>query len=197
MDAFAGEFRGDTRNSGDVAARPRKARDESGAHRISRVRHDDGDVVRGLLCRLSGGREPRDDDVDFETDQLVGQFGKPAELPLRRSKFVSNVLPFDVPEIMQPLPELPPKLFRIGIANDQSADSGNLRRVLCAREERPNKRKHRRAAEQRDELPPPYEWDFPHCVAPRAVGAREEGSRARFSAHSAYLKARGKVFGPT
>ncbi|HZD29814.1 MAG TPA: hypothetical protein VE251_14125 [Xanthobacteraceae bacterium] len=152
LDAFAGEFRADARNSGDVAARPRKAGDESRGDRISRVRHDDGDFVRGLLCRLSGGREPRDDDVDLETDQLGGQFGKPAELSLRRSKFVSNVLPFDIPEIAQPLPEFPPKLFRIGIADDQGAHDSNLRRLLCAREERPKKRRHRRAAEQRDEL---------------------------------------------
>jgi hypothetical protein len=34
--------------------------------------------------------------------------------------------------------------------------------MLCAREKRPNKRRHRRAAKERDELPPRYESDFPH-----------------------------------
>src|SRR5207253_552568 len=129
LDAFAGQFRGDARNSGDVAARPRKAGDEPGADWISRVRHDDGDFVRGLLCRLSGGGEPGDDDVDLETDQLGGQLRKPVELSVRRSKLVTNVLPFDIPEIAHALPKLAPKLSRVGIADDQGTHDSNLRRL--------------------------------------------------------------------
>jgi hypothetical protein len=76
-------------------------------------------IVRRLPCRQSGGREPSDDYIDLETDQLGGQFGKPVEVPLRRSKLKSNVLPLDITQIAQSLPELPPKLFRADIANSR------------------------------------------------------------------------------
>src|ERR1700676_5774645 len=104
FDAFAGQYGGHASDPGDISARPSKARDQPHADRISRVRHDDRDLARRLLCRLSGGREPSDDYIDFETDQLGGQFGKSFSLSFRRSKLKSNVLPFEVPQIAQPLP---------------------------------------------------------------------------------------------
>jgi hypothetical protein len=105
-----------------------KTTEESNKAWISRVRHDDWDFARRLLCRLSGGREPSDNYIDFETDQLGSQFGKPVDLSFRRSKLKSNVLPFDVPQmISQLLPKYSPKLFRIGIANNQRADRRHLR----------------------------------------------------------------------
>src|SRR5262249_17726249 len=110
----------------DISAWPSKARDQPRADRISRVRHDDRDFARRLLCRLSGGREPSDDYIDFETDQLGGQFGKPVGLSLRRSKLKSNILPLNVPQLAHPLPKLPPNPSRIGIANDQCADCRHL-----------------------------------------------------------------------
>jgi hypothetical protein len=88
--------------------------------------------------------------IHVETDQLGGQFGKPVEASFSRSKLKSNVLPLDVPQIAQPLPKLPPKLFWIDIANDQCADGRGLRLLRVGRE-RPHSR---RAAEQRDELAP-------------------------------------------
>jgi hypothetical protein len=111
-----------------------------------------GDFVRRLLCRQSGGCEPRDDYIDLETDQLGGQFGKPVEVSFSRSKLKSNVLPLDIPQIAQPLPKLPPKLFRTDIANDQCADGRHLRLLREGRE----RQYGRCAAEQRDELPSPY-----------------------------------------
>jgi len=89
------------------------------------------------------GCEPRDDYIDFETDQLGGQFGKPVEVSFSRSKLKSNVLPLDIPQIAQPLPKLPPKLFWVDIANDQCADGRHLRLLRVGRE-RPHSR---RAAE--------------------------------------------------
>jgi hypothetical protein len=105
-------------------------RDQPRGDGISRLGHDDRDFTRCLLCRQSGGREPSDDDIDFETDQLGGQFGKPVHLSFRRSKLKSNVLPLDIPQIAQRLPKLPPKLSWIGIANDECADDRQLRRLL-------------------------------------------------------------------
>src|SRR5215471_16598280 len=66
-----------------------------------------------------------------------------------RPKLKSNVLPLDIPQIVQSLPKLPPKLLRIDIANDQCADGRHLR-LLCARRERPGCR----TAEQGDERAP-------------------------------------------
>jgi hypothetical protein len=150
LDTLASEFGADASDTGDISARPRKARDKPRGDRISRIRHNDRDFARRLLCRLSGGREPRDDYIHVETDQLGGQFGKPVEVSFSRSKLESNVLPLDVPQIAQPLPKLPPKRFGINIANDQCADGRRLRLLRVGRE-RPHSR---RAAEQHDELAP-------------------------------------------
>ena len=80
FDAFAGQFGGYASDPGDISARPRKARDQARAHWIPAFCHHDWDFAGRLLCRLSGGREPSDDYIDFETDQLGGQFGKPVDL---------------------------------------------------------------------------------------------------------------------
>src|ERR1700738_3666991 len=169
FDAFAGQFGGHASDPGDISARPRKARDKTHADWISRVRHDDWDFARRLLCRLSGGREPSDDYIDFETDQLGGQFGKPVDLSFRRSKLKSNVLPFDVSQISQPLPEYSPKLFRIGIANNQRADRRHLR-LLRPRHARPD----RHAAESGYQFPP-SDGDWHKCP-PLCEGCRVNGT---------------------
>src|SRR6202048_2748211 len=156
FDAFAGQFGGHASDPGDISARPRKARDKTHADWISRVRHDDWDFARRLLCRLSGGREPSDDYIDFETDQLGGQFGNSVSLSFRRSKLKSNILPFDVPQIAQPLPKHSPKLFRIGIANDQRADRRHLRLLRGAR-----KRPEDRRAGKGQELPSSHSVTLP------------------------------------
>src|ERR1700730_13828922 len=78
--------------------------------------------------------------------------GSPVEVSSRRSKLKSNVLPLDIPQIAQPLPKLPPKLFRIDIANDQCADGRHFARLLRACRERPSSR---RAAKRADEFSPP------------------------------------------
>src|SRR5262249_44223883 len=71
----------------------------AGADRISGLGHHDRDFPRRLLCRYSGGREPSDDDIDLETNQLSCQFGKPVDLSFRRPKLKSDVQPLDIPQI--------------------------------------------------------------------------------------------------
>jgi hypothetical protein len=154
LDTFAGQFGGYAGDPGDISARPRKARDQPRGDGISRLGHDDRDFTRCLLCRQSGGREPSDDHIDFATDQLGRQFGKPVHLSFRRSKLKSNVLPLDIPQIAQRLPKLPPKLSWIGIANDECADDRQLRRLLRACSKRQCYRRDCRAAEHSDELAP-------------------------------------------
>jgi len=148
LHALAREFGGHAGDPGDISARPRKARDESRADRISGLSHDDGDVARRLSGRHSGRREPGDDYIDVEADQLGGQFGQPARVTLRRSKLEANVLPFDIAKIAQALSKFPPKLSRVGVTDDQCADDRQLRRLLRARRERPRSR----ASEQGDEI---------------------------------------------
>src|SRR5262245_36258032 len=87
FDTFAGQFGGYASDPGDIAARSSKARDQPRADRIASVGHDDRDFACRLLCRLSGGREPSDDHIDFETDQLDGQIGNSVSLSfLRRTR---------------------------------------------------------------------------------------------------------------
>src|SRR6516225_9901868 len=149
--AFASRFGGDASQPSDISARPRKARDQPQTDGVSGLGHHDRDFPRRLLCRHSGGREPSDDDIDLETNQLSCQFGKPVDLSFRRPKLKSNVLPLDIPQIAWSLPKFPPEFFRADIANNQRADGRHLR-LLRARGERPR----RRAAEQRDKLAPPH-----------------------------------------
>src|SRR5262245_51171794 len=149
LHAFASRFGGDASQPSDISARPRKARDQPQTDGVSGLGHHDRDFPRRLLCRHSGGREPSDDDIDLETNQLSCQFRNPVDLSFRRPKLKSNVLPLNIPQIVQSLPKLPPKLLRIDIANDQCADGRHLR-LLCARRERPGCR----TAEQRYELAP-------------------------------------------
>src|SRR5262249_40089078 len=107
--------------------------------------------------------EPSNDYIDFETDQLGRQFGKPVEMSFRRSKLKSNVLPLDIPQIPQSLPKLTPKLFRIDIANDQCANGRHFR-LLRVRRERP----HSRRATKRDNQFSPLDVDC-HVTLPRGV----------------------------
>jgi hypothetical protein len=83
---------------GDVAARPRKARDMAEALRVGMRREHDGD----RLGRLTGGlhlrRRGREDDVDFQADQVRGSVGQPIRR-FSRSKCNGDVLALDIAEL--------------------------------------------------------------------------------------------------
>ena len=85
--------------SADVAARPREADDETGSDWITCGRHYDRNLVRCLLRSLGGRRLVRNDDVNFETDQLRSETGEEVQLSFRRSNFKGNVLPIDIPAV--------------------------------------------------------------------------------------------------
>jgi hypothetical protein len=90
---------------GDVATRAREARDEPLPDRIVGANHDDGNRRRGVLgCHRGRGRR-RYDDVHLEANQLGSEVGQPVQPPLRKSIVDDDVLPFDPPELAQPLPE--------------------------------------------------------------------------------------------
>ncbi len=88
LDALAGQFGGYACDAGDISTRSGKAHDQARADRISGLGHHDRDFPRRLLCRHSGGREPSDDDIDLETNQLSCQFGKPVDLSFRRNTWL-------------------------------------------------------------------------------------------------------------
>ena len=69
--------------------------------------HDDGDRGRGAPGRLGRRGRTRDDHVDGEPDQLGREDGKPLDLIPVVSTLDDDVLALDVPELAQPLEELP------------------------------------------------------------------------------------------
>ena len=60
-----------------------------------------GRLLRGKRRWRSWG----DDNVRLETDQLGRKLGQSLDPPARKSDFDGNVLPLDVAELAQPLPE--------------------------------------------------------------------------------------------
>ncbi len=87
-----------------VPTGPAEACDEPGPDGVSDAHEDDGDGVRRLLRSDGPACTLRNDRVDVETDQLRNEVGK--ELgPLRVTVFEESVLPLDVTQVMQRLPE--------------------------------------------------------------------------------------------
>jgi len=86
----------------DVPTRAPEARDESCAHRVSELCHDDGDRARRLFGRQARWRARRDDNVDLERNQLGRKTGKPVGFPLSKSRFKGDVLSFQVAQLAQP-----------------------------------------------------------------------------------------------
>jgi hypothetical protein len=90
---------------GDVSARAREAGDESQRHRIGDRRHDDGDRLGRLLCRLDRVRTSGHKDFHLEPDQISREGGEPLVLPLRPSELDGNCLTFHIAQLTQALPE--------------------------------------------------------------------------------------------
>ena len=64
-----------------------------------------GIVVVASFAARTAGAVLRDDDVDFEMNQLGREVGEPLILPLRTSVLDDDVLALDLTELAQPLPE--------------------------------------------------------------------------------------------
>ena len=85
----------------DVPTRARKAGDESDPDWIGGVGHDDGDRPRHLLDNVHA--TGRDEDIDLESDKLLGQFEVLVQSPCRVSLLNEDVFPLDVSQLSQPL----------------------------------------------------------------------------------------------
>src|SRR5262249_23418883 len=92
----------------------------------------------------------RDNDIDLEPDELGRDLGVALGATLRPAILDDDVATLDPPKFAQSLHESRnPWGRRRRRGRAQEPDDRQFRRLLCARRERP---RHRRAAEQRDEL---------------------------------------------
>src|SRR5262249_49551199 len=137
------------RHPGDVAARPRKAGNNTGADWISGGHHDRYDVsgfVRGQARRGTPGH----DHVDWKTDQLGRERRKSLGVPLRKTIHEEMSLSFDIAEVAQAVPQ---SLQRWPGLVRENADFPKATRRLRSGGGWP---RDGRAAKHRDELASPH-----------------------------------------
>ena len=79
--------------------------DESRHHGIRGRRHDDGDRLGRLLCRLDRLRTACHDDVHLETDQLGREAREPVVMLPCPPELDDDVLPFHIAQLAQALVE--------------------------------------------------------------------------------------------
>ncbi len=91
------------RQAGDVAARSRQARDQTGADRVARHRKYDRDSRRRLLCCDDRRGSRRDNDIDLEPDELGRDLGEALVAPLGPANLDRDSATLDPAEFAQPL----------------------------------------------------------------------------------------------
>src|SRR5262249_41181401 len=146
-----GEFRGKGRQPRDIASRPRQARNQAEGQHVANRRNDDRDCRCGFLGCQSAGCPVRDEHVDVESKEFLGQRWQPIIIPLRPTELDEEIATFDPAEIAKSGAKRRNATCLTGWGyKTQEADTSNLKR-LRARRERPRRR---RAAEERDEVAP-------------------------------------------
>ena len=125
-DPLRAQLRRHTRYAGDVAARPREARDEAGRQRIARE-HDDRNRRGGVLRRDDRLVPEGHDDVHLEIDQLAGQRIHDVVPAFAEPILDHHVLFIDVTELAEALHE---GFLASRSADGQEADARDLRRRL-------------------------------------------------------------------
>ena len=142
------------RQSRDVAARPGEAGDEAGRDRLARACHHDRNFARRLLRCQCSRREEGDDEVDLETHQLGGFFRLQIRSRLGDADLEAQIAALHIAGLAQAFAERFEQRVRIRTGQGEDADGVDLRLLRLCRF-RPEKCTcHRRAAEQRYELPP-------------------------------------------
>src|SRR5215831_1126156 len=145
-------------DTGDVAARPVEAGDEIFPDRVAPGCEDDWyrrGCGFGRNCRQ---RVVRSDHCHLTAYQIGCEVGESIILVVRPAIFDRHILVFDVPGFADALPECGHETCSIG--RRRAAEKPNHRhsRLLCARPERPGRR---RAAEKRDECATLHVWMAP------------------------------------
>ena len=98
---FAASLGNEERVAGDVAARPREARNEAKPHGIADIGYDDRYRIRcGCLLRGEGARDRvRHDDIDLEPNELGRECGKTIVLTFCKAILDDDVLAIDVTQV--------------------------------------------------------------------------------------------------
>jgi len=119
----------------DVASRPRKAGHVAETDRVGMSGEHYGDRLGRPSGGLHLGRRSREDDVDFQADQVGCGFGQPFGR-FSRSKRNGNVLSLNIPEVPQAYPQCFYPVRRNGGYGTQIPDLVDLRRLLGLARER-------------------------------------------------------------
>jgi hypothetical protein len=102
LDVLGSEIHAEIGETGRVASRPRKARDDACSYRISGYDEDDGDRSRRLLGGQCAGGSQCQNDIDFDFHQLCREFGKSLVLAVCEPPFDEQIPAFDIAELVQP-----------------------------------------------------------------------------------------------
>src|SRR5262249_14747808 len=159
LEPFAGKIGALHRQAGHVAARPRQTCDQASAERVvGRPEHDWDNRCR-LLCREHCASH-RDNNIDFEPDELSCDLSEAFWASLRPANLDPDSAAIDPTEFAQPLYERGDVLaLDRSRARAQEADSRQLSGLLRPRRERPRGSR----ADRRDELAP-----FHHSITSSA-----------------------------
>ena len=109
------------REPGDVATRPRQARNKTGTHWISDLREYDGNIAGRLLQRDQGERRTGDKHVRLEFDQLRGLSPQALKIATGPTIVHLNVLSRHPAELLELLPKSiePIASFRIVFSDSE------------------------------------------------------------------------------
>src|SRR5262245_1704177 len=132
----------------DVRGWMRQTRHDTAVDGVTDSAHDNGNRCCGLLRGEHGLGAPSENDVYFETNQIVRQLRKSLIAPSCIAVLETHVFSLDIAEITESLSKGIDGRQRF---ERQDTDGDYFPRLLRPRRERP---RGRRAAEQRDELAP-------------------------------------------
>jgi hypothetical protein len=155
---FPGDLGRQPRQACDVPTWPRQAGDKPFGDGIPEANHDDRHRSSNLSNRLKRWRCVHNNHVDGKANQFGRKLRQSPNLPARESELDGNVLPFDVPELTQPLPKGVD--FCRGSAVEQEPDPIHL----------PGLRHRRRAARR---APRPARENVRRSITGSPVGPRQ------------------------
>src|SRR5262245_15260780 len=151
-ETLGGEFRGKGRQPRDIASRPRQARNQAEGQHVTNRRNDDRNGRSGLLGSQGACCPVRDEYVDIEPKEFLGQRRQPVIIALCPTELDEEIATFEPAEIAKTGAKRGSATCVTGRGHEtEEADAG---RLGCLRSRRERPRRHR-TAEQRDELASP------------------------------------------
>src|SRR5262249_56349306 len=138
---------------GYVAVRTREIAHQTSFHGLGNHAHDNRYGGRCLFGRASGCRSFDQHDVDGQPNQFAGEFWQSVGVARSRTKFKDQIMPFGISEPAHLLTECCEQRVRKFPTWCKDADARRPTRRLRPCRQRP---RYRRAAEERDEMPPPH-----------------------------------------